>query len=45
MAGLDEETDVGVHEGDRHRDVTAVREDKVLVEAHLLDEREDVCGG
>lgn len=42
MAGLDQEADIGVHEGDGHGDVGAVREDEVGVLAELLDVREDV---
>lgn len=43
VASLDEELDVRVHEGNGHGDVNTVGEDKVGVEPHLLDEREDVC--
>ena len=42
VAGLDEELDVGVHEGDGHGDGGAVGEDKVGVVAELLDDAEDV---
>lgn len=42
VAGLDQETDVGVHEGNGHSDSGAVREDEVGVLAELLDVREDV---
>lgn len=42
VAGLDEELDVGVHEGDGHGDGGSVGEDKVGVVAELLDDAEDV---
>jgi hypothetical protein len=42
VAGLDEELHVGVHEGNGHGDVGAVREDEVGVLAELFDEGEDV---
>ena len=42
VAGLDEELDVGIHEGDGHGDGRAVGEDKVGVVAELLDDAEDV---
>lgn len=42
MAGLDEELDVGVHEGDRHSDGRAVRKNETGVLAELLDDAEDV---
>lgn len=45
VASLDEESDVGIHERNGHRDVAAVGENKVGVESHLLDEREDVWSG
>lgn len=37
MTSLDEEADVGVHEGDGHGNVRSVREDTVLVGTLLLD--------
>ena len=42
VAGLDEELDVGVHEGDGHGDARAVGEDEGGVVAELLDGGEDV---
>lgn len=42
VAGLDEELDVGVHEGDGHGDGAAVGQDEVGVVAELLDGAEDV---
>ena len=42
MAGLDEESDVGVEEGDGHGDVVSVRENERSIESSLLNEREDV---
>ena len=42
MAGLDEETDVSVHEADLHRDVLAIRKDGTPVSTTPLDEAEDV---
>lgn len=42
VAGLDEEPDVGVHEGNGHRNVLAVREDGGTIRTALLDEAEDV---
>ena len=42
VARLDEQTDVGVHEGDFHGDVPAVWEHGGAVGAAALDEAEDV---
>lgn len=42
VAGLDEELDVGVHEGHGHGDGAAVGEDEVGVLAEALDDGEDV---
>ena len=42
VAGLDEQLDVGVHEGHRHGDARAVGQDEVGVLAELLDGAEDV---
>ena len=42
VAGLDEQTDVGVHEGNLHGDVRAIRQDSRAVGATPLDEAEDV---
>ena len=42
MAGLNEEADVGVHEGDSHSDVLAIRQHSRAVGTALLDEAEDV---
>lgn len=42
MASLDEESDVGVHEGNGHGDGGSVGEDKVGVLAEFLDDGEDV---
>lgn len=42
MAGLDEETDVGVHEAAFHRDVFSVGEDGAPVSTTALDEAEDI---
>ena len=42
VAGLDEETDVSVHEADLHRDVLAIRKDGTPVSTTPLDEAEDV---
>lgn len=42
VASLDEETDVGVHEGDGHGDLRAVRQDELRVLAEALDVAEDV---
>lgn len=42
MTGLDEESDVGVHEGHCHVDVDAVGEHEFFAEAEDFDEGEDV---
>jgi hypothetical protein len=42
---LDEQSDVGVHEGDGHRDLGSVGEDMLLVHSGLLDVREDLREG
>jgi len=42
VAGFNEEADVGVHEGDGHSDVAAIRKNEFFVIAELLDETEDV---
>lgn len=42
VAGLDQQLDVGVHEGDGHGDAGAVRQNKVGVLAELLDGAENV---
>jgi hypothetical protein len=42
MASLDEELDVGVHEGNSHGNSTAVGQNEVGVVAEALDHREDV---
>jgi hypothetical protein len=42
VASLDEELDVGVHEGDGHGDSAAVGKDEVGVVAEALDDGEDV---
>ena len=42
VASLDEELDVGVHEGDGHGDRAAVGQDEVGVVAEALDHGEDV---
>lgn len=42
MAGLDEQSDVGVHERDGHGDSRSIWEDKVGVLSEFLDDGEDV---
>ena len=42
VAGLDEESNVSVEEGDGHGDVVSVRENEGSIESSLLDERENV---
>ena len=42
MAGADQELRVGAHEGNRHRDLAAVRQHEVFPERELLDRAEDV---
>ncbi len=42
VAGLDEQTHVCVHEGDRHGHIGAVRKDGAGICSPLLDEAEDV---
>lgn len=42
MASLNQQSDVGVHEGDRHSDSRTVRQDKVGALSELLDEGENV---
>ena len=42
VAGLDQQTDVGVHEGNGHSDGRAIGKDEVRVLAELLDVGEDV---
>lgn len=37
MASLDEEPDIGIHEGHGHGDIPSVREDSVLGGTLLLD--------
>jgi len=45
VTGFDEESDVGVHEGDGHGDVAAIWKNEFLVIAELLDKTEDVVLG
>ena len=42
VARLDKKTDIGVHEGDLHGDVLAIRQHRGAVSAAPLDETEDV---
>lgn len=42
VAGLNQQPDVGVHEGNSHGDIGTVRQDEVRVLAEVLDEGEDV---
>lgn len=42
MASLDEQTNVGIHEGDGHGHIFSVRENSATVSPALLDEAEDV---
>jgi len=42
MAGLDEESNVGIHEWDSHGDILAVWQNGTTVGASLLDKAEDV---
>jgi hypothetical protein len=42
VARLDEELDIGVHERHGHRNITAIRENKLGVIAEFLDKTEDV---
>ena len=42
MTGLDEETDIGVHERHSHGDILAIWEDSGAVGTALLDEAKDV---
>jgi hypothetical protein len=42
VASLDEELDIGVHEGHGHRNIAAIRENKLRVIAEFLDKTEDV---
>lgn len=42
MAGLDEESNVGIHKWDSHSDILAVWQNGTTVGASLLDKAEDV---
>lgn len=42
VAGFNEELDVGIHEGDCHCDIAAIREHKFLMIAEFLDETENI---
>ena len=42
VAGLDEQSHVGIHERYGHGDIGAIRKNELRVVAELLDEREDV---
>lgn len=42
MTGLDQKTNVGIHEWNGHGDVDSIGQVEIGMEAHLLDEREDV---
>ena len=45
VAGLDEETDVGVHEGSGHGDVASIGEDTPFVRSLLLDTAKSAGAG
>jgi hypothetical protein len=42
VASLDEELDIGIHERHGHRNIAAIRENKLGVIAEFLDKTEDV---
>ena len=42
MAGLDEQTDIRVHETDGHRNILPIREHRATVRTALLDKAKDI---